>query len=476
MPDRMMTMFLVSVMMVSVRGEPCPVTNGTIANVVPCTCGTASSCTSTTGLFCNSEIDSCTMIRTSSPSSSHVGIAATPAPTPTPVPTPTPAPTQAPAPESPAPESPASESPSPALVPNAGTPTVESPSPSLSSSPSSTNPNQLNSTSPSSDRASIYLDEITTVLSPLTPLGRHLLSVVGLVLGTFALVVGKKCLRITLFMVGFCVGFCVAALICHRAQANPQVLLVVSAIVGSLFGGLSSCIGGIAKMAVAASAGFLVTLTFVKTGMFSPLDPGQDYIIWLILVVFILLCMWITTKFFDVAVVIVTSCGGALLVTISIIHFIPAYNFNAIAILSNPTEMPLCDSIECIGAFLLWGLLSSLGLAIQWRIWDSAEDDDDDRKDDNDLESNYRSRRRRGTCKDHKGKRRSSSRYKEQEMVDSRRKSRRSSSSSKSKSSSSFRKKSSVRRGSNTKTKTGRRSSKKYKKIGRNEIACEIED
>lgn len=279
------------------------------------------------------------------------------------------------------------------------------------------------------------IEEITSVLAPLTPLGRHLLSVIGICLGSFALLFGKKCLKITLFLIGFCTGFCIAALICHRANAEPNVLLIVSAIVGILLGLLSACVASLGKIVVASSAGFLVTLSFTKAGVFSVLEPSTDYVVWLILVAFILICIWITSKFYDIAVVIVTSVGGSLLVVVSIIHFIPDYNFNAIAILSNPTEMPACNTAECIGAFVLWSMLSLLGMFVQWRLFDTDEEDEEEEEE------------------------------KELEMVDSRRKTRRSSRSSRS-SSSSVRKSnkdksSKVRRGSKT------TSSKKYKRIGR---------
>ena len=89
---------------------------------------------------------------------------------------------------------------------------------------------------------SASIETMNNILSPLTPLGRHLLASVGLLVGFFALFVGKKFMRTTLLLIGFSIGFCLSALICHQI-AEPNVLLVVSVVVGGLLGFLAACVG-----------------------------------------------------------------------------------------------------------------------------------------------------------------------------------------------------------------------------------------
>ena len=144
-------------------------------------------------------------------------------------------------------------------------------------------------------------------------------------------------------------------------------------------------ISGVAKAAVSGSAGVLLTLVFVRSGLFSPLDPSEDYIVWLLLVTFILCVLWLTTKIFDVVLVLVTAIGGALMIVISIVHFIPTFQFNAVVMLSIPTSMPLCESLECISMFVLWGVLSLLGMFCQWRLWESDDDGDADGEEKSDT-------------------------------------------------------------------------------------------
>lgn len=149
----------------------------------------------------------------------------------------------------------------------------------------------------------------------------------------------------------------------------------------------SFIISGVAKAAVSGSAGVLLTLVFVRSGMFSPLDPSEDYIVWLLLVTFILCVLWLTTKIFDVVLVLVTAIGGALMIVISIVHFIPTFQFNAVAMLSIPTSMPSCESLECISMFVLWGVLSLLGMFCQWRLWEGDDGDADGEEKSNTMES-----------------------------------------------------------------------------------------
>lgn len=90
--------------------------------------------------------------------------------------------------------------------------------------------------------AAASIETMNNILAPLTPLGRHLLASVGLLVGFFALLVGKKFMRTTLLLIGFSIGFCLSALICHQI-AEPNVLLIVSVVVGGLLGFLAACVG-----------------------------------------------------------------------------------------------------------------------------------------------------------------------------------------------------------------------------------------
>jgi hypothetical protein len=235
----------------------------------------------------------------------------------------------------------------------------------------------VNITDQNFNNSSLHVDgiinELNSILTPLTPLGIHLLATVGIFIGTFSCFLGGKCTKATFLLAGFVVGFSATALISHRAHAEANVLLVASLIIGLIVGLLSACLVRVSQAIITTSAATLITILFIRTGMFSPLDPGQDYIVWLILIVFILACAWLVYVAFEIVVVFVTAVGGSLIITVSFIHFLPDWNFNPITMLSYPTKMPECTTIECISIFVIWGLISCAGTIYQWRLWKSED-------------------------------------------------------------------------------------------------------
>jgi len=254
--------------------------------------------------------------------------------------------------------------------------------------------------------SSSLANELNTILTPLTPLGIHLVATLGILIGLFSVFFGKRCLKVTLFLVGFCLGFSVTALISHRSAADPQVLLVASSIVGVLVGLLTACIVRVAQAVVTIAAGTILILLFIRTGVFSPLDPGDDYIVYIILVSSIVVCMGLAYKAFDVLVVLVTSAGGSLVVVISFIHFLPQFHFNPIVLLADPTKIPRCSSTECLASFAVWGLLFFAGLFYQWRLWACDEEEEDEEDEEEEFEMVVAD----GTKKKSKNKRKSKSR------------------------------------------------------------------
>ena len=264
--------------------------------------------------------------------------------------------------------------------------------------------NVTNGTTPTA-----VVTEVVSLLAPLTPIGRHLLAVFCILLGLLALFAGKKYFRTTLFMLGFGCGFCFAAIIVSRFDGvDDKTTLIVASVAGAIGGGLGACVGAAAKAIMGLGIAGFLTYGFVRIGGVSAI--GDDTVIWVVIAICAALSFFVIWKAVDAATVVVTSLGGALLVIVSISHFIPELRLEPLEVFAHPSQA-ICTTSPaepgvhqlngtipgngtvhggggggggggeaangvngCVVELVAWATLSALGLVCQWKLWECTDD------------------------------------------------------------------------------------------------------
>lgn len=252
--------------------------------------------------------------------------------------------------------------------------------------------------------------EVASLLAPLTPVGQHLLAVFCVLLGLLALFAGKKYFRTTLFILGFGCGFCFSVLILSRFDdgVDNNTTLIAASVMGAIVGALGSCVGAAARVIMGLGIAGFLTYGFVRIGGVSAI--GDDTTIWVVITVCAALASFIIWKALEAATVIVTSLAGALLVIVSVSHFIPDLKLEPLEVFGNPSEATCAGAgagganssqwgtnatsagvggnssasggvgggngsaanpiNECMVELICWAILSSLGLVVQWKLWE----------------------------------------------------------------------------------------------------------
>lgn len=259
--------------------------------------------------------------------------------------------------------------------------------------------NVTNGTTPTA-----VVTEVASLLAPLTPVGRHLLAVFCILLGLLALFAGKKYFRSTLFMLGFGCGFCFAAIIVSRFDGvDDKTTLIAASVTGAIGGGLGACVGAAAKAIMGAGIAGFLTYGFVRIGGISAI--GDDTVIWIVIAICAALAFFVIWKAVDAATVVVTSLGGALLVIVSVSHFIPELRLEPLEVFAHPSQAicatspadPAAQQLNgttpgngtvrgggggdaanglnsCAVELIAWATLSALGLVCQWKLWECTDD------------------------------------------------------------------------------------------------------
>ena len=85
-------------------------------------------------------------------------------------------------------------------------------------------------------------------------------------------------------------------------------------------------------------------------------------------------------KAIDAATVIATSLAGALLIIVSLSHFIPELKLEPLKVFQHPSKETCVSSgkhgdlNECLVELICWGILSALGISCQWKLWEFCDD------------------------------------------------------------------------------------------------------
>ena len=230
-----------------------------------------------------------------------------------------------------------------------------------------------------SSSAGGVVEEVAHVLAPLTPIGRHLLAVFCILLGLLSLFAGKKYFRTTLFILGFGCGFCFGVLLLSRIEdVDNTTTLIAASIAGAIIGGLGSCVGAASKFVLGSGIGGFLVYGFVRIGGVSAI--GNDTLIWVVLIVCLAIALFVIWKAIDAATVLGTSLAGALLVIVSLAHFIPELKLEPLKVFDHPSRETCTSSgdhgdlNECLVELVCWGVLTTLGVATQWRMWEFCDD------------------------------------------------------------------------------------------------------
>ena len=223
------------------------------------------------------------------------------------------------------------------------------------------------------------------VLAPLTPLGTNIIAVFTFLIGLLLIFLGQKCLKLCAFCIGFGLGFISTALLCTKINLNfenmtsPQTTLIIAVVGGFIIGGFAAFLVTATKIVLAIGCGVVLAFLINSAG----LSVGEhDYVMWIGLGLGFVIMLYIAFKIFDHAVVIVTSLIGALAVLMSVSHFVPELNLSLWQLLNDPSSVNGCaTNTVCNGLLIGWGVLSCMGLYVQFRRLDDCSSCSDTKKD-----------------------------------------------------------------------------------------------
>ena len=229
------------------------------------------------------------------------------------------------------------------------------------------------SATPSSSNAP---EQRVNVLTALSPLGIHLVAVFSFFVGMVLTFFGQKLLKTCMFAFGFAAGFLFSAVICAKFNTLENValsqhtVLYIAIVGGGFLGGLAALLVTVTKVVLALGCGVAVAFAVSSAGLSV---GGQDYVMWVALVLVFLVVLFVAFKIFDHATVVVTSFVGALAVVSSVAHFIPSVSFSLLRMLSDPSSIQHCSGNQaCHGLLVGWVVLFCGGLVVQFKRLDKC--------------------------------------------------------------------------------------------------------
>ena len=217
----------------------------------------------------------------------------------------------------------------------------------------------------------MYSIESLGIFSPLGHAVTAAVTIVMLLVGFLLCFVGRKYIKFSLFVFGFCVG---AFLVVWAAEAIPDIadetVLIVAGIFGIILGSLCLCVLRVGQAAIVGGGAFTLGIGIVNSGIATTI--GSNIILWIILIVALLMLLYLAYKVWQTAIVVATSISGALLIVVCAC-FLLGVPVNIIKAVTAPSSI-LCPNFSCAGFTIAWFLLSLFGFAVQTRI--SKSDDD----------------------------------------------------------------------------------------------------
>ena len=200
------------------------------------------------------------------------------------------------------------------------------------------------------------------VFSPLGHTVTAALTVVMLLLGFLLCFVGRKYIKFSLFVFGFCVG---AFLVVWAAEAIPDIgaetVLIVAGICGIILGSLCLCVLRVGQAAIVGGGAFTLGIGIVNSGIATTI--GSNIVLWIILIVALLMLLYLAYKVWETAIVVATSVSGALLIVVCAC-FLLGVPVNIVKAVTAPSSI-LCPNFSCAGFTIAWFLLSLFGFVVQ---------------------------------------------------------------------------------------------------------------
>ena len=205
-------------------------------------------------------------------------------------------------------------------------------------------------------------------LGVFTPLGHTVtaaVTVVMLLLGFLLCFVGRKYIKFSLFVFGFCVG---AFLVVWAAEAIPEfaaeTVLIIAGIFGIILGSLCVCVLRVGQAAIVGGGAFTLGIGIMNSGIAAVV--GSNIVLWVILIVALLMLLYLAYKVWEAAIAIATSVSGALLIVVCSC-FLLGVPVNVVKAVTAPSSI-LCPNFSCAGFTIAWFLLSLSGFAVQIRM------------------------------------------------------------------------------------------------------------
>lgn len=205
-------------------------------------------------------------------------------------------------------------------------------------------------------------------LGVFTPLGHTVtaaVTVVMLLLGFLLCFVGRKYIKFSLFVFGFCVG---AFLVVWAAEAIPEfaaeTVLIIAGIFGIILGSLCVCVLRIGQAAIVGGGAFTLGIGIMNSGVAAVV--GSNIVLWVILIVALLMLLYLAYKVWEAAIAIATAISGALLIVVCSC-FLLGVPVNVVKAVTAPSSI-LCPNFSCAGFTIAWFLLSLSGFTVQIRM------------------------------------------------------------------------------------------------------------
>ena len=205
---------------------------------------------------------------------------------------------------------------------------------------------------------------------------------------------------------------------------DDNTTLIAASITGAVVGAIGACVGAASRAIVGLGIAGFLTYGFVRIGGVAAI--GEDTAIWVVVALCAALAGVVIWKALEAATVVATSLAGALLVIVSLSHFIPGLRLQPLEVFDNPsaatctaasvdatkTSSNIHNSSSvgffernsssnrgngsaaydgngtvvngdgssggdvvnaCMVELICWAVLSSLGLVVQWKLWECMD-------------------------------------------------------------------------------------------------------